>query len=295
MPPPPLHKYKKNPEFNGLEVHVWEYLNQIGRTIPQIQEGGKGTSQGDQANRELQHAPIWHNKAMLDDYVAGSLGRRIDDYGTDKGRNPLYKAVANEVANLRKSGILIDWRRVKGGSTGMGVWRLDKTRLARFARDRFAAEMRNRDYHASGEQSTVYVRYKQRAFRAELLREYGRCVFCGFRLTEYMTGAHIVPYSVMRVEEAANAMNPVNGLLLCKLCDIAFERGSITVGEDLGIEVSDRLRDQTVRAVRSWVGLIQPEIRVDENARYRPDARYIRWKNRLVREGEGAAGGLPLS
>ena len=116
-----------------------------------------------------------------------------------------------------------------------------------------------------------------------IVSEYNRCTLCGFSLERYMIGAHIVPYSVMRIEDSDNAMNPRNGLLLCRICDVAFERCDIRVGPDLGVEVSDVLVDNRNRAVRKWIDSIVPQITVKKSAVYPPDPHYLKWKMRLCR------------
>lgn len=281
---PRSHQYRKNPEFNGLEAFVWEYLNQIGMTIPQIEKSENRKYAGDRGQQESKDEPIWHNKAGLDDFVARSLNLRLDDYGRDKSTNPLYKAIANEISGLRKDRILIDWQKVKRRSTGMGVWRLDKKEILGFAHKRVKEEMENRNYYSSGTQQMIFVRQKQNVFREELLNEYSRCVFCGFRLPRYLVGAHIVPYNIMRVKDAENSMNPTNGLLLCKMCDTAFEYGSITVEEDLGIEVSEHLKEEPSVQAKSWVNLIDSEIRLGKDPAYPPAPKYLKWKKKLVQK-----------
>ena len=276
------HQYIVNPEFNDLQKFVWEGLNQIGRPISQIKTDGKKGMLGDYTNQELKEKPIWHNKSNLDEFVARSLGLNLDDYGKDKGKNKLYKAIANEVGRLRRKGIIIDWRRIPAKDTGMGVWRLDKTELNAFVYKHTKKEIKNNNYHCSGSPSMIFVRQKQNAFRSALLCEYNKCVFCGFRLEEYLIGAHIVPYFEMRRKDADNSMNPVNGLLLCKLCDVAFELGSITVEEDLGIVISEYLQEQNNPAIKSWIDFIHPEIHLKKNAKYPPDPRYLKWKRKLL-------------
>ncbi len=277
------HQYVVNPEFNDLQKFVWEGLNQIGRPISQIKTDGKKGMKGDYTNQEFKEKPIWHNKSNLDEFVARSLDLNLDDYGKDKGKNKLYKAIANEVGRLRRKGIIIDWRHISSKDTGMGVWRLDKTKLNTFVYKHTKKEIKNNNYHCSGSLSMIFVRQKQNAFRSELLYEYNnKCVFCGFRLPEYLIGAHIVPYFEMKRKDADNSMNPVNGLLLCKLCDVAFERGSITVEEDLGIVISEYLQEQNNPAIKSWINFIHPEIHLKKNARYPPDPRYLKWKKKII-------------
>lgn len=266
----------------GLEKFVWEGLNRIGRPLPHISTP-REISRGDSSNQRLRNNPIWHTKSDLDEFVARSLNLRLNDYGLDKSRNPLYKAIANEIALLRRKKILIDWRQVKQKSTGMGVWRLDKTKLVKFVYNDVAKEIKQKNFHSDGLPALIYVRQKQNAFRSELLHEYGQCVFCGFKLVEYMIGAHIVPYATMRRENPENSMNPSNGLLLCRLCDVAFERGSITVDEDYGIEISKHLQRHKSRTVVSWLRPIPSRLKIKRNAKYPPEREYLIRKNELLR------------
>ena len=277
------HRYSRHPEFNGLDAFVWEYLNRPGDTIPCIRN--ITDRHGDPEQEKFMNKQIWHNKTGLDEYVAKSLGLNLKDYGTDKSKNPLYKAIANEIAALRRRGALIDWKTIKSRGTGMGVWRLDKTKLDEFAHDRIRHDMRIGDYYSNGMPHTVFARAKQNIFRAELLKEYGRCAFCRFELDDYLIGAHIVPYSVMRKENPENSMNPRNGLLLCRMCDKAFEICSITVHDDLGITVSENLREHSTGYASSWLDRIGTEIHVKSDSRYPPDPRYLGWKRQLCMYG----------
>ena len=275
------HTYRVHPEFTGLEKYVWEGLNQIGSTISNISPNKAG--KGHPNNKKDQEEPIWHNKSEIDQFVAKSLNLKLDDYGHDMSINPLYKAIANEIRVLRKRKILIDWYTIKAKNSGMGIWRLDKTKLEQFLYNKASSEMKQKNFHASGLPTQVYVRAKQNVFRSVLLKEYQKCMFCKFRLSDYMIGAHIVPYSVMRTTDPKNSMNPTNGLLLCRLCDVAFERGSILVEKDLGITVNKNLREQTDTRVQSWISCILPEMSIPHNANYPPNPEYIAKKLCLIK------------
>ena len=277
-----------NPEFEGLEKFVWEGLNTVGRTIPQIRDDEGRSIKGDPAHGESKDKPIWHSKRELDEFVARALGRKLDGYPEGTRNNRFYEKVTNEIGRLRNDKVIIDWKYDKNKQKGMGIWRLDKTKLARFAYECAKSEMQSKNFHSNDQAHTVYVRAKQDAFRDELLVEYGRCALCGFRIPTYMIGAHIVPYSVMREEDPKNAMNPANGLLLCRLCDVAFEGGSIAVETDLGITISECLRESREDVVRSWIDPIPTELRIRKDARYPPDPRYLKWKRDLIRTGTPA-------
>ena len=279
-----LHQYKKNPEFMNLEKFVWEGLNDIGRSIPQIKNDDNREIVDMPVHRKFKDKPIWHSKSELDQFVARRLNLKLEDYGLDLGKNQLYKAIANEVGRLRRADILVDWRRGNVRNTGMGVWHLDKTKLEKYVYKKASNEIKNKNFHSSGEQHLVFVRQKQYVFKRELISEYGKCVLCSFKIPEYMIGAHIVPYSVMREKDANNAMNPSNGLLLCRFCDVAFDRGSIMIKRDYGITIKDHLRDRREDIVKSWLEHIPGELQIKDNARYPPDPRYLKWKIKLLKQ-----------
>lgn len=278
------HKYRINPEFENLEKFVWEGLNNIGRTISQISDERRAgyVIAGDPKQIELRGKPIWHSKTELDEFVARSLGIDQNDYSKDKGKNPFYKAVANELGRLRRSKVLMDWKHQDKRNTGMGVWRLDKQKLESYAAEQTTLEIKEKNYHSDGSEMMVYVRAKQGAFREALFREYCKCALCGFKIPDFMIGAHIVPYSVMRKEESENAMNPANGLLLCRFCDVAFEKGTIMIEGDLGIIISDQLQDRREEIVKAWLAPIPPELYIKKDARYPPAPKYLKWKKELI-------------
>jgi len=141
------------------------------------------------------------------------------------------------------------------------------------------------DYSAQGSESTVYVRAKQGRFKELLLQEYkGKCAFCEFDEPEYLIGAHIVPYNVMRKEDPQNAMNPSDGILLCKLCDIAFERGDISLQENLQIIVSEKLKNSKNNTVKSWLSEIHNIIPINSESKFKPHLKFIQRKLELVQE-----------
>ena len=214
--------------------------------------------------------------------MAQRLGINMDDYGKDKSANSFYKEVALVIRGLRTKKVLNDWNTTTDGR-GIGIWHLDKSRLDQVVGYRVRKEMREENFYCAGRTATVYVRQKQGAFKQLLEREYGRCAFCGFDILDYTIGAHIIPYRTMREKDPHNAMNPANGLLLCRLCDYAFEYGSIRVKKDYGIEVSDRLRDHREPVVKSWIGHVSPELLLGENMRYRPDPNYLEIKLEIIK------------
>jgi len=268
----------RHPEFKDIRPLVWEALNGYGRTIPDT-----GTGQiGNAGQQTFKDSPIWHIKPEIDEFVAKRMNVSLKDYGDDLSLNPLYKQIANEIGRLRRDRILIDWHTIRSRNTGTGIWRLDKAKLEQYALKRADREIKNGDFRAHGRETMIHVRTKQAAFRRILLKQYEKCMFCGFTPERYVVGAHIVPYAVMQQEDTENAMNPGNGLLLCKLCDVAFEHGSIMLEKDLGVIKSSALNDEKNEAVRSWTGNIVSQIKIRDSVKHKPLPKYILWKKELV-------------
>lgn len=276
-----MAKPPKYPEFADLEAHVWEYLNQPGQTISAINRKHEKEYPGLSQHTYTKNDAVWYNKQDLDAYVANSIGKSMKDYGHKTRNNPLYNKLVHIVSKLRKKGILVDWDRTRRWGTGVGIWKIDKIKLESYQTASIRHEMSRKNFAATGITCAVHVRLKQQEFRSRLIKEYGRCVFCGFDIERYTIGAHIVPYCIMRMSDPLNAMNPSNGLLTCRLCDVAFESNTIVVENDLSVMVSEELRDNPNRAVKSWAESITPKIHIRPNASYPPDPAYLEKKRSL--------------
>jgi hypothetical protein len=144
-------------------------------------------------------------------------------------------------------------------------------------------EISHGDFSAQGSESTVYVRAKQGKFKEILLQEYdSKCAFCEFNEPEYLIGAHIIPYKIMRKEDPKNAMNPADGILLCKLCDIAFENGDILLQENHEVTISQKLTKSENSSVTSWLSKINSKIPIKSGSKFTPEKEFIQKKLELV-------------
>lgn len=269
-------RYVKYPEFNGLGEVVLKYLETPGETIQQMLGSKKDGIHPD--NLDFVDKPVWHNKGDLDRFVQKELNLRMEDYGTGK-KNPLYQAVAKEISYLRKNDVIVDLLHNPRINLHKGKWRLAR-KLDDVAKTRAVEEMCVGNFYSQGIETTVFVREKRDQFRKYLLERDCRCLFCKFDLKQWMIGAHIVPYSTMRREDPNNSMNPSNGLLLCRTCDVAFEYGYILVESDYGITVTDRLRDVREDSVKSWLSSVRSELCINKNARCNPDRKYLEEKKK---------------
>ena len=106
---------------------------------------------------------------------------------------------------------------------------LDETEIAESPKDEGQSDQ------ATERQGVVTQRVGQDFFRKAVLSAYNyRCCIAGLRAEQLLVASHIVPWSV----DEQNRVNPRNGLLLSALHDKAFDRGLITLDDDLIIRVS---------------------------------------------------------
>jgi len=274
---PSRHYYKKFQEFNILPDIVWDALNRQGSTISEI---GKSPSGGLPEQKDEADSSIWHSKKEIDEYVEQHTKLNMTDYKSGKNRNELYKAVATEISILRDEGYIQDWGKRESRH---GVWKLNAKKLERYTVNDAKREIKDGNFHASLAKSTTYVRIKQAEFRRILVSQYKKCLFCGFSLEKYVVAAHIVPYNIMRRTHPEEAMSPVDGLLLCRLCDTAFEHGSVMLEPDYEITVASELEKAESQSVKSWVGNIERRLEIGD-VQYVPSKKYIKEKNNLIRD-----------
>lgn len=125
------------------------------------------------------------------------------------------------------------------------------------------------------------IRIGQQFFRTVLLSAYGRrCCISGLSVPDLLVASHIVPWR----EDADNRANPRNGLLLSALHDSAFDKGWITVEDDLTVRVAKDMTDPTDpfldRTIAAYNG--RP-IRPPE--KFRPDKAFLAYHRQRVFRG----------
>lgn len=83
-------------------------------------------------------------------------------------------------------------------------------------------------------------RVGQDLFRDAVLSAYDHtCCISGLAVPPLLNASHIAPWR----SDPANRLNPANGLCLSALHDRAFDRGYLTIRDDLTVQVSKRVRD----------------------------------------------------
>ena len=135
--------------------------------------------------------------------------------------------------------------------------------------------------------STVRVRLHQRAFRERVLEAYRRqCAFCRLRHEELLDAAHIIPDSQPEGEPVVR-----NGLALCNLHHVAFDKFFVGLRPDYIIEVRpDILREGDGPTLRYAIqGLHGVKIQLPHRQELRPDMGLLSQRYAQFR----AAGAIP--
>lgn len=85
----------------------------------------------------------------------------------------------------------------------------------------------------------VKTRVNQCVFREIVLANYSsKCAITGIETPELLLASHIIPWS----ENEKERLNPENGICLSPLYDKAFDRGLITISDDLRVIISKDLK-----------------------------------------------------
>jgi predicted restriction endonuclease len=78
------------------------------------------------------------------------------------------------------------------------------------------------------------------------------CTFCRLGDDRLLVASHIIPW----IDDETRRADPRNGLSLCALHDRAFDRGLMSVGDDLSILVSRQLLDKSHKAEMHRVAFV---------------------------------------
>lgn len=122
-------------------------------------------------------------------------------------------------------------------------------------------------------EAMVRIRVNQSFFRSRVLCVYDhRCCVTGLSEPQLLVASHIVPWS----EDAANRLNPRNGLCLNAFHDRAFDRGLMWVENDFIVRFSPHLHHAASKSDGALTWLTQFEgqpLRLPR--RFSPDRRLL--------------------
>ncbi|MBU2053523.1 MAG: HNH endonuclease [Proteobacteria bacterium] len=131
-------------------------------------------------------------------------------------------------------------------------------------------------------ESVVKVRINQGFFRKMILSAYDNtCCITGISISELLIASHIVPWSI----DTNNRLNPRNGLCLNALHDRAFDKGLISISEDLRIVVSPLIYKQESKRhnLEFITNYVNKEIRLP--SRFLPDQNLLEYHRQNIFRG----------
>jgi HNH endonuclease len=121
-------------------------------------------------------------------------------------------------------------------------------------------------------ETTVHARVGQSFFREMILAGYrNRCCVTGIDNPELLVASHIVPWA----DDAANRLNPRNGLCLSAIYDRAFDRGLLTITPDYEMHFAPRLVERFHAAPYDHFFGRYHGTRIELPERWHPDSTFL--------------------
>lgn len=128
-----------------------------------------------------------------------------------------------------------------------------------------------------GSEQIINPRLGQGAFRVLVTEAYHRrCAISGEKTLPVLEAVHIKPYSQDGIHDTSN------GLLLRKDFHTLFDRGYITVTEDLHIEVSKRIKEDYGNGKEYYAFQGKELIAIPDRVQEKPSTQFLRWHNENV-------------
>lgn len=125
---------------------------------------------------------------------------------------------------------------------------------------------------------TVKQRLHQAFFRDAVISSYnGRCCVTGLPLVECLVAGHIVPW---RMDERRRA-DPTNGVCMSATFDRLFDRGLVTIDDELQLRVSARVRKLKDQAAIDLVAARHGQ-KIIPPVRFCPDPTCLQWHRKNV-------------
>ena len=136
------------------------------------------------------------------------------------------------------------------------------------------------------------IRLAQHRFARAVFQNCGHsCVFCGFapltipERSGLLRASHIKPWAVSNSHERVDVRN---GLVACPTHDAAFDRGYLTIGDDLGIRLATILRRSVIQdqGVRQYFGeVIYTKVLLPQKSKA-PSSSYLAYHREHVFKGD---------
>lgn len=127
------------------------------------------------------------------------------------------------------------------------------------------------DFTGETRQALTAQRIKQHFFRRAVLSSYrGRCCMSGLSESRLLIASHIVPWS----RDKTNRLNPSNGLCLSAIHDRAFDKGLISLTDDLRVVLSNDLVARDEAFIKATFMPLQGR-QIEMPERFRPEPAFL--------------------
>jgi hypothetical protein len=142
----------------------------------------------------------------------------------------------------------------------------------------FSEKIESHNYEVPDTTATVKIRGSaQKAFADKVKKNYGyRCAITGIATKEFLIASHIVPWG----QDQSIRLDPSNGICLSLLVDCAFEKGYLTIKDDLTVLIDwDKVgADQTLK------GVLKPydKQKLSKPHKSAPKPEYLRRRRKLI-------------
>ena len=137
--------------------------------------------------------------------------------------------------------------------------------------------MEESEAYRYGSEQIIHPRIGQGTFKVMVTEAYHRrCAITGEKTLPVLEAAHIKPYSQNGPHMTSN------GLLLRKDIHTLFDRGYITINDDLRIEVSKRIKEDYGNGREYYAFHGKSLAEVPDNIHEKPSIQYLRWHNENV-------------
>lgn len=155
-------------------------------------------------------------------------------------------------------------------NAGLRLWNQVEGRLHTWIQ----AELGTSETARHGAAYLTRARLGQGAFRVLVTEAYERrCAITGERTLPVLEAAHIKPYA----ETGPHLVS--NGLLLRSDLHTLFDRGYLTVTEDLHVEVSSRIKQEFENGRDYYAYHGKPLVELPSSPNEQPSAEFLRWHN----------------
>jgi len=137
-------------------------------------------------------------------------------------------------------------------------------------------DIQNQNYYVDDEIGEIKRRSKQSVFANQVKTNYrNRCAICNISTKAFLIGSHIIPWS----KNKNIRLDPSNGISLCVLHDKLFDKGYITLDEDLRVLVSSEVyKDE---ALTEYVEKIENK-KIKKPVKQEPKAEYISYHREVI-------------